>query len=115
MSVETAASMQTPSDGPSIELNDYINLKSVVITKLAEKAASLQEEFRTILKQDKDWETLVDYAQVNITDDGFVVQVNHPKALDLEYGTPQNPLNSKVRNFTQYANTELNKVIKELA
>lgn len=73
----------------------------------------LNREFKEFLSHDGAWHHLVDYAVVEIRGGKVSIRVDHPDALNIEYGTQARPMNPKIREFTVKAKEELSKIVSD--
>lgn len=114
MSVNIAANPSALNDTLDVFSVDRIaHLPKIIAKAIADKVDDLNREFRTQLLRDSEWKQLANYAVVEIRDESVVVSVEHPTAVELEYGSSDKPMNSRIRIFQIHAVEEIAKAIEK--
>lgn len=114
MSVKLAANHSAFNDALDVFSVDRIaQLPNILYKAIADKIDDLNLEFRSQLLRDTEWRYLADYAVVEIRDGSVVVSVEHPDAVELEYGSANKPMNSRIRLFQKYAVEEVAKALEK--
>lgn len=112
MSVNIAANPSALKDTLDVfSVDRIVHLPKVIAKAIADKVDDLNREFRTQLLRDSEWKELAGYSIVEVRDESVVVSVEHPRAVELEYGSSDTPMNSRIRIFQMYAVEEVAKAI----
>lgn len=64
------------------------------------------------MMEDDEWRELIPYLKVSSDDLELIVNVNHPLANDLEYGTPDRPMKPLIRTFMQSIADDMSKSVE---
>ena len=73
----------------------------------------LRLKIKSDLENDEDWAPYADYLDIRIIDNELTITVDHPEAKALEYGTPDRPMKSKLRQYAYEASIDLAEAIEK--
>ena len=93
-------------------VDKIVNIEDVLEDSLNDVVTKLNDDFKDLLSSDQDWAKLVKYATVAMDGSSLNVKVDHPTAMILEYGTPSQPMNSKIRPFTIEASKQVAEAVQ---
>lgn len=87
--------------------DSIMHINDVLENTVNEVLIRLNDDFKKELQSDGDWSKIAKYASVSMDGTTLKVAVDHPTAMVLEYGTPTQPMNPKIRPFTIEASRNL--------
>lgn len=90
-----------------------IDLPERIYDKIYRAVDNLRTQLIAEMLRDDEWSKLVDYAYVGFKDMELVVQVDHDRATELEYGAPGTPMRPFVRPFLNAGIEKLSKIVEE--
>lgn len=90
-------------------LNIQTIFDEVISNFIKEKRSEIETDFYS----DEDWIELVGYLSVYMDKSDLVIEVNHPGASVLEYGTPEKPMNPRIRQMANLYIQDLAKAIEQ--
>jgi hypothetical protein len=113
-----------PSSTPVIQgEHAWIGFAQMIAESLPKQLLSLEKEvekelnkrLRTELSTDSQWASLVGQVNLTVEDGTITLEALSHAVSDLEYGTPEIPMNSKLRPFIrtahEYLRDEIDKVV----